>query len=233
MGSHGWVDMLIDTGRKLDKADLEPLTAVGDHLKRLGNVQYAQEIFRKKGDFRSVVKLYVEAQEWKEAFNLADKYPEFKEDIFVPYAKYLAESDKFVEAQRAFHMAGRPDEAFRVLQELTLNAVNESRFDDASYYYWILAVQDIDMAREAEDPTELLQKFQEDHKKASIYYAYHTIQRYTDEPFTSYMPEALFNISRYLLHELIKEHPKGVSKFSVLYALAKQARNLGAYKLAR
>ena len=233
MGSHGWVDMLIDTGRKLDKADLEPLTAVGDHLKKLGNVQYAQEIYRKKGDFRSVVKLYVEAQEWKEAFNLADKYPEFKEDIFVPYAKYLAESDKFVEAQRAFHMAGRPDEAFRVLQELTLNAVNESRFDDASYYYWILAVQDIDMAKEAEDPTELLAKFHEHHNKASIYYAYHTIQRYTDEPFTSYMPEALFNISRYLLHELIKEHPKGVSKFSVLYALAKQARNLGAYKLAR
>ena len=35
------------------------------------------------------------------------------------------------------------------------------------------------------------------------------------------------------MHELLKDHPKGVSKFSVLYALAKQARNLGAYKLAR
>ena len=50
-------------------------------------------------------------------------------------------SSRFVEAQRAFHQAGRPDEAFRVLQELTVNAVNESRFDDASYYYWILAMQ--------------------------------------------------------------------------------------------
>ena len=212
---------------------MEPLTAVGDHLKRLGNIQYAQEIYRKKGDFRSVVKLYVEAQEWKDAFVLAGQYPEFKEEIYVPYAKYLAESDKFVEAQKAFHMAGRPDEAFRVLQELTLNAVNESRFDDASYYYWILAMQDLDMAHEANDPTELLEKFREHHNKSSIYYAYHTIQRYTDEPFTSYMPEALFNISRYLLHELGKEQPKGVSKFSVLYALAKQSRNLGAYKLAR
>ena len=233
MGEHGWVDMLIDTGRKLDKAEMEPLTAVGDHLKKLGNIQYAQEIYRKKGDFRSVVKLYVEAQEWKDAFALASQYPEFKEEIYVPYAKYLAESDKFVEAQKAFHMAGRPDEAFRVLQELTHNAVNESRFDDASYYYWILAMQDLDMANQAEDPSELLEKFREHHNKSSIYYAYHTIQRYTDEPFTSYMPEALFNISRYLLHELNKEHPKGVSKFSVLYALAKQSRNLGAYKLAR
>ena len=35
------------------------------------------------------------------------------------------------------------------------------------------------------------------------------------------------------MHELQSEQPKGVSRFSVLYALAKQARNLGAFKLAR
>jgi intraflagellar transport protein 122 len=119
---------------------------------------------------------------------------------------------------------------------LTLNAVNESRFDDASYYYWILSNQYIDLAKE--DPTqeeEMLKKFHEYQTKANIYYAYHTIQRYTDEPFTSYMPEALFNISRFLMHELLHESlvPKGVSRFSVLYALAKQSRNLGAFKLAR
>ena len=225
MGEHGWVDMLVDTGRKLDKADTEPLAAVGDFLRQLGSLQYAQEIFRKKGDFRAVVRLYVEAGEWKEAFQLAEQHPEFKEDIYVPYAKFLAESDRFVEAQQAFHQAGRPDQAFRVLQELTVNAVNENRFDDASYYYWILAMQDLDTARVSEDPSIHVAKFREHHSKASIYYAYHTIQRYTDEPFTSYMPEALFNISRYLLHELVRDQPKGVSKFAVLYALAKQVQN--------
>ena len=186
------------------------------------------------------VTLYVEAKEWEEAFNLAEKYPEYREHIYVPYAKWLAESDKFVEAQKAFHKAGRPDEAFKVLNELTLNAVNESRFDDASYYYWILSNQYIDLAREAieEKEFENLSKFHEFQTKANMYYAYHTIQRYTDEPFTSYMPEALFNISRYLMHELGQQEnpkgvPKGVSRFAVLYALAKQSRNLGAYKLAR
>jgi hypothetical protein len=34
---------------------------------------------------------------------------------------------RFVEAQKAFHNAGRPDQAFKVLQELTLNAVHENR----------------------------------------------------------------------------------------------------------
>lgn len=47
------------------------------------------------------------------------------------------------------------------------------------------------------------------------------------------MPEALFNISRFLMNETKDVRPKGVSQFAVLYTLAKQARNLGAYKLAR
>jgi intraflagellar transport protein 122 len=47
------------------------------------------------------------------------------------------------------------------------------------------------------------------------------------------MPEALFNISRFLMNETKDVHPKGVSQFAILYCLAKQARNLGAYKLAR
>ena len=233
IGEHGWIDMLNDVGRKLDKADTEALQLVASYMKQHGQLQYAREMYKKVGDFKAVVQIYVEAKEWKEAFDIAEKNPEYKEDVYVPYAQFLAEQDKFVEAQKAFHKAGRIDEAFRVLNELTLNAVNESRFDDAAFYYWILSNQYADLAKVESQRDEMIKKFHEFQTKASIYYAYHTIQRYTDEPFTSYMPEALFNISRFLMHELLFEHPKGVSKFSVYYALAKQARNLGAYKLAR
>ena len=59
-------------------SESEALTLVGDYLKDLGSIQYAQEIYKKKGDFKSVVRLYVEAQEWKDAFMLVNKYPEFK-----------------------------------------------------------------------------------------------------------------------------------------------------------
>ena len=56
--------------------------------------------------------------------------------------------------------------------------MNCSRFDDASYYYWILSVQFADLAKEGGDQLdEMISKFYEYQQKASIYYAYHTIQR--------------------------------------------------------
>nr|CAD7412925.1 unnamed protein product [Timema cristinae] len=244
IGENSWVDMLVDVGRRLDKADRDGLTRVARHLARLGQPGYATEMYRKLGDDRSIVLLYVEARDWREAFSLADKHPEYRDLVYIPYAQWLAENDKFVEAQKAFHKAGRPEEAFRVLQQLTENAVNESRFQDAAYYYWVLSLQCLDLANQGDTDDkkkDMTAKYYEHQKRASMYYAYDTIQKYLDEPFTSYMPEALFNISRYLMNELRILQPKGVSQFdivlnyasAVLYTLAKQAKTLGAYKLTR
>ncbi|KAB7503457.1 Intraflagellar transport protein [Armadillidium nasatum] len=159
MGENGWTDMLVDVGRKLDKADEECLLACAEHLKNLEAYNFATEIYKKMGNIEKIIELFVASEEWEEAFNWVEKHPEFKEMVYVPYANTLAEQDKFLQAQKAFHKAGKPDEAFR------------------------------------------------------------------DEPFTSYMPEALFNISRYLMHELMHIQPPGIS--------TKQSRNLEAYKLAR
>lgn len=64
----------------------------------------------------------------------------------------------------------------------------------------------------SEDESEkLLNKFRENERLAGIYYAYHAIHRYLEEPFTSYMPEALFNIARFLMTEMNQQRPKGVS----------------------
>lgn len=50
-------------------------------------------------------------------------------------------------APAAFHKAGRQREAVRVLEQLTHNAVVESRFNDAAYYYWMLSMQCLDIAQ--------------------------------------------------------------------------------------
>ncbi|XP_025930636.1 intraflagellar transport protein 122 homolog isoform X3 [Apteryx rowi] len=233
-GDHGWVDMLIEIARKLDKAEREPLSKCAFYFKKLDNPGYAAETYLKVGDLKALIHLHVETHRWEEAFALTEKHPEFKDDVYVPYAQWLAENDRFEEAQKAFHKAGRQSEAVRVLEQLTHNAVVESRFNDAAYYYWMLSMQCLDIAQENEQQkTEMLQKFHHFQHLAEVYHVYHSIQRYTEEPFSFHLPETLFNISRFLLHSLTKETPLGISKVNTLFALAKQSKALGAYKLAR
>ncbi|NXV86439.1 IF122 protein, partial [Calonectris borealis] len=233
-GDHGWVDMLIEIARKLDKAEREPLSKCAFYFKKLDNPGYAAETYMKVGDLKALVHLHVETHRWEEAFALSEKHPEFKDDVYVPYAQWLAENDRFEEAQKAFHKAGRQSEAVRVLEQLTHNAVVESRFNDAAYYYWMLSMQCLDIAQENEQQkTEMLQKFHHFQHLAEVYHVYHSIQRYTEEPFSFHLPETLFNISRFLLHSLTKETPLGISKVNTLFALAKQSKALGAYTLAR
>ncbi|XP_027496213.1 intraflagellar transport protein 122 homolog isoform X3 [Corapipo altera] len=233
-GDNGWVDMLIEIARKLDKAEREPLDKCAFYFKQLDNPGYAAETYMKVGDLKALVQLHVDTHHWEEALALSEKHPEFKDDVYVPYAQWLAENDRFEEAQKAFHKAGRQTEAVKVLEQLTHNAVVESRFNDAAYYYWMLSVQCLDIAQENEQQkTEMLQKFHHFQHLAEVYHAYHFIHRYTEEPFSFNSPETLFNISRFLLHSLTKETPLGISKVKTLLALAKQSKALGAYKLAR
>ncbi|XP_010568488.1 PREDICTED: intraflagellar transport protein 122 homolog isoform X3 [Haliaeetus leucocephalus] len=180
-GDHGWVDMLIEIARKLDKAEREPLSKCAFYFKKLDNPGYAAETYMKVGDLKALVHLHVETHRWEEAFALSEKHPEFKDDVYVPYAQWLAENDRFEEAQKAFHKAGRQSEAVRVLEQLTHNAVVESRFNDAAYYYWMLSMQCLDIAQENEQQkTEMLQKFHHFQHLAEVYHVYHSIQRYTE-----------------------------------------------------
>jgi intraflagellar transport protein 122 len=71
--------------------------------------------------------------------------------------------------------------------------------------------------------------------KADLYFAYSSIQSYVTDPFTSQQPEMLFQVSRFIINSLGSSEliPRGISKASTLYTLARQAMVLGAYKLAR
>lgn len=99
--------------------------------------------------------------------------PELKEVVMMPYASWLAMQarvqcstsllvspcctncvlfsrvatpwlqDRFDEARMAYKVAGRPEESVSVLEQLAHNAVTESRFADAAFYFYHLAMESL------------------------------------------------------------------------------------------
>ncbi|KAJ8666894.1 hypothetical protein QAD02_008556 [Eretmocerus hayati] len=229
ISDNGWVDMLIKVGRQLDKAERDSLGVIAKRLKQLGATLGAAEIFARLGDDPDVADVLVDAHAWNEAFELAERNPKLRARVYGPYARWLAETGRFSEAQKAFQMAGQPEESISVLTTLAKNAVLEKRFRDASYFYWLLSQLTLDLKKNAE---EVKSQFMIYYDMADVYYAYHEVHKYLEEPFTALMPEALFNISKFLLTKIQSIDCDGVSKLTIIYALVKQARLLGANKLA-
>ncbi|XP_034942292.1 intraflagellar transport protein 122 homolog [Chelonus insularis] len=229
ISEYGWIDMLIKVGRQLDKADRDNLSIIAKKLRELGATHGAAEVFSRLGDDPDVADVLIEAQAWPEAFELVERNPKLKSRVYGPYARWLAETGRFSEAQEAFQIAGQTEESMTVLTTLAENAVIERRFRDASYFFWLLSQLTLNLHK---SPEEIADLFQEYSDKADIYYAYHDVFKYMEEPFTSLMPEALFHISRFLLMKTHGKRMENVSKITIIYALVKQARILGADKLA-
>ncbi|RKO92638.1 WD40-repeat-containing domain protein [Blyttiomyces helicus] len=241
LGPNGWLEKLIEVARKLDKSKTKALSRCVYFFRKSNHHTYAAETLVKMGDIAHLLKLHIELQHWDEAFRLAETHPEFNEQIYLPYANWLATNDRFVEAQENYRKAGRLDEAFRVLENLTQNSITERRYDEAAYYFMTLSQEHLrnlpaDLPHESLLPTQLkvLAEYQRTKKLADVYYAYHFLQIYMDEPFTSHFPRSLFNIARVVVHYLNhNKQPPGISKVYAYYALAKLSSSLGAFKLAR
>ncbi|VDM24258.1 unnamed protein product [Toxocara canis] len=227
MIENDWIDMLVNLMYRMDRSDVESLRTIGAYLVRKGEYTLASQLFLSINDMRALINMHVNASHWTDAFAIASRYPKYNEEVYLPYARWLAENDRFEEAQKAYHMAGHDVEALWVLEQLTENAVREDRFLDAGYYHWMLSSQYLD--RCASNP-QLIEKMRECSVKADCYYAYDAIHKYLAEPFTSRPAEALVNIARYLAFQ---DEVHKVSRVAIMYTLAKQGRALGAYKLAR
>ncbi|KAJ3215015.1 hypothetical protein HDU67_000968 [Dinochytrium kinnereticum] len=235
------LDKLIELARKLNKSDSKAISRCVYFFRKNNHNAYAAECLVKLGDISHLLNLHIELQQWDDAFRIAETHPKFAQQIYLPYANWLAMNDKYMEAQINFRKAGRLDEAIRVLEQLSRNAVAENRYEDAAYLHWMLANEkleglpsDLELKAFNEGQRQKLDSFKKLSELSEVYFAYHNIRRFIDDPFTSHLPESLLNMARFILNYLGRNPiPSGISKAYVLYALAKLARTLGAFKLSR
>ena len=67
-----------------------------------------------------------------------------------------------------------------------------------------------------------------------LYYAYSIVDEFCNDSFTSMQLEALYHLAIFLINCLDLENvPDGISVVNILCTLAKQARRLGAFQVAR
>ncbi|XP_065186273.1 intraflagellar transport protein 122 homolog [Sycon ciliatum] len=237
MARQNWIDQLVQLVRQLpaEKADELRLAAKVFMEAEDQAWESAIEVYRKLDDVEAQVKTYIAVQHWDTVLEICEDHPEMKEKIYLPYANWLAEHNRFEEAQRAFRQAGRDKEAVRVLCQLIDNAISETRFGDAGYYNLLLAVQHRDTAGE-EDTTEderqqLLDRFLACRRNAELYYVYDKIYSYMKEPVTKHTQQTLLNMCRFMLLESDRL-PRGILKGIIFYTMAKQCRDLGGFRAA-
>ena len=91
----------MDASRKLNSNDEAPtLRVIAGHLRRLGTVQHACDILRRLEDHSALAAILVETGAWTEALALAKQHPSLNRDVYLPYARWLAEQEQFIEAQQ-------------------------------------------------------------------------------------------------------------------------------------
>ena len=243
IGSKGDLEWLIEICRQLSKAEnAEAIQACATIFRQKGSHAYAKEALLKLGDIKGLLDLHIELSKWDEAFRLAKQNQELLQDLYLPYAKWLAANDRFEEAKEAFTKANRPDIALRLLERLTQNAVVGRKFTEAAYNYWNCALEHLGQIQDCMNPTqqcaEHFGKYEEYKRSAEIYFAYHYVCKFVEEPFLPLIPgtstdEAIFNNCLFLMNLMGVTTPFGLNKMYIYQALGKIGRKLGAYKVAR
>ena len=241
LGRTGDRDKLAEVMRALGDGDAETLRACAGHFARWGDVARAREAYNKLGDHAGLLELFVQCEQWDDAFAVVRTRPSLEDRVYLPYAAWLADHDRFDEARGAYQRAGKAELSRRMLEQLTENAVLERRFRDAGYCYWLMS-DEIATGLEGKTRDSLsdaerddLERFAEFKDRSEIYYAYHLVHRATEEPFLASSPSALLNVGQFLVAKFASrdEMPPGVSLAYVLITLATHGETLRAHKLVR
>lgn len=130
---------IVSFAQQIDKGEIKLLNLIAESFLKNQDYENAIQIYRKIGNFKSLALSYIHNNQWEEALKICNDIPQMKEEIYYPYAMWLAENERFAEAQKAFQESGKFDESRQVLERLLNNSITANRFNDASYYCWLLA----------------------------------------------------------------------------------------------
>ncbi|OTF79443.1 Tetratricopeptide repeat containing protein [Euroglyphus maynei] len=177
---------IVSFAQQIDKGEIKLLNLIAESFLNNQDYENAIQIYRKIGNFKSLALTYIHNNQWEEALKICNDIPQMKEEIYFPYAMWLAEHERFAEAQKAFHESGKFDESRNVLDRLLKNSIISNRFNDASYYSWLLAnhCNQIDNEINNNDGDEQRRKkmdendWQKLERNAEIYHAYQYIYKY-------------------------------------------------------
>eukprot|EP00796_Vickermania_ingenoplastis_P004923 gene4924-3535_t len=237
LGCAGDMDKLIKVCRALPKSEVDLISTSARYFKEHDAIAYAIEAYEKVGDNRSLIQAYVEQGDWKRAFNIIEKSPQFARDVYVPWANWLADNDKFEEALEAFRAAKWPREAIRMMETLASNNVTCRRFTTAAFYFLHLA-SEYGQFEDGETPSTAvyasrIKMSNQRVRRADIYYAYAIVYTHTTQPFPC-NDLTLFRTSKYLLAMCSEGAiPVNVGKAEILYTLARAANRLDMVRTAR
>ncbi|CDW52620.1 intraflagellar transport protein 122 [Trichuris trichiura] len=141
MTSQHWTSRLINLARQIPEGDVDLLRKIAQALRDDREYDLAADVYRKLENVNEFIEMKILSARWEEAFHVAKQHPEFESELYLRYADWLIERDRFEEASKAYRKAGRQSQAIFVLEQLADNAVDENRFDDAAYLFWLLSMQ--------------------------------------------------------------------------------------------
>lgn len=131
----------------------------------------------------------------------------------------------------------------KILQQLSKNSALERRFKDAGHFFWLLAVENLKLVKDAKNPSEddvlYLSKFDEYNLLAELYVAFELVADYIEQPFrlptqNQEIKLIVFNTCKFIIGVLEKKpSPLGISKVYIYFCLAQIGGSIEAFKTAR
>ncbi|KAG5465400.1 hypothetical protein CUR178_00103 [Leishmania enriettii] len=237
MGQAGQVDKLMKMCRDLPKSEVTLITECANFFRKHNAIPFAIEAYEKVQDHRALIQIYVAGGDWRNAFTILEKAPEMAREVYVPWASWLADNDKFDEALEGFRAANWPKEATRLMETLATNSVTCRKFRDAAFYYVHLA-EEYGRFEDGETPSDVekaarIRRSNECIRRGDIYYAFSSVYAHTTQPLP-YNELSLFHTAKYLFGMCAESAiPMNVGKGAILFTLSRIANRLEMVRTAR